>query len=199
MRRQSQFYQDKINLQETVFVSAIYDYDDHIASFNDGDLAFAVDDMIEVTDTTFDDDGGWWAGINLRTKSTGLFPSNYVAAVSQEQVNLFLNKLQDRRSFVYEEYTDTNTGRKSYRTRKSNYNDIPSFNPLLYDDQNQYIGGEQGQQQDGPRRPTAYDPNKGSNNEQGQQDGPRRPTAYNPNKGGSEPRRPTAFNPNKSS
>ena len=198
MRRQSQFYQDKINLEETVFVSAIYDYDDHIASFNDGDLAFAVDDMIEVTDTTFDDDGGWWAGINLRTKSTGLFPSNYVAAVSQEQVNLFLNKLQDRRSFVYEEYTDTNTGRKSYRTRKSNYNDIPSFNPLLYDDQNQYIGGEQGQQQDGPRRPTAYDPNKGSNNEQ-QQDGPRRPTAYNPNKGGSEPRRPTAYNPNKSS
>ena len=53
MRRQSHFFQEKINQKETVFVSAIYDYDDHIPSFNDGDLAFAVDDMIEVTDTTF--------------------------------------------------------------------------------------------------------------------------------------------------
>lgn len=53
MRRQSHFFQEKINQKETVFVSAIYDYDDHIPSFNEGDLAFAVDDMIEVTDTTF--------------------------------------------------------------------------------------------------------------------------------------------------
>ena len=113
MRRQSQFYQDQISKEITVFVSAIYDYDDHIPSFNDGDLAFAVDDMIEVTDTTFDEDGGWWAGINLRTKATGLFPSNYVAAVAQDKVDLFLNQIQSRRSFVYEETRDENTGRKS--------------------------------------------------------------------------------------
>ena len=80
-----------------------------------------------------DDNGGWWAGINLRTKDTGLFPSNYVTEVSHEQVDIFLNQLQNRRSFVYEEYMDPNTGRQSYHTRTSAYNDIPSVNPMVYD------------------------------------------------------------------
>jgi hypothetical protein len=154
MRRQSQFYQDQISKEITVFVSAIYDYDDHIPSFNDGDLPFAVDDMIEVTDTTFDEDGGWWAGINLRTKATGLFPSNYVTAVSQNKVDLFLNQIQSRRSFVYEETLDQKTGRKSFTTRMSTYNDLPADAGLMF---NPLQGGGNNA---GPRRPTAYNPNQ---------------------------------------
>ena len=80
-----------------------------------------------------DDTGGWWAGINLRTKDTGLFPSNYVTEVSQEQVDIFLNQFQNRRSFVFEEYADSNTDKKSYHIRISAYNDIPSVNPMVYD------------------------------------------------------------------
>ena len=53
MKRQSHFFQNKIDKKQTVFVSAIYDYDDHTPSFNYGDLALAAEDMIEVTDTTF--------------------------------------------------------------------------------------------------------------------------------------------------
>jgi hypothetical protein len=69
----------------------------------------------------------------LRTKDTGLFPSNYVTEVSQEQVDIFLNQFQNRRSFVFEEYADSNTDKKSYHIRISAYNDIPSVNPMVYD------------------------------------------------------------------
>ena len=88
-------------------------------------------------------------------------------------MDIFLNRMQSRRSFVYEEYTDASTGRKSFRTRKSMYDDISSINPM--------ISGPN----EGPRRPTAYDPNQPKMDA-----GPRRPTAYNADSAGAPPKPP---------
>ena len=83
-----------------------------IPSFNDGDLAFAVDDMIEVTDTTFDEDGG--GRDQFTYQSYWFISSNYVAAVAQDKVDLFLNQIQSRRSFVYEETRDKKYWKKKF-------------------------------------------------------------------------------------
>ena len=81
MRRNSDVYQRRIDDKEAgkaVYVVAVYDYGPKVETFcNDGtDLAMAIGDLVEVTDAKLAETGGWWAGINVRTKDTGIFPKS---------------------------------------------------------------------------------------------------------------------------
>ena len=90
MRKNSDVYQARIKDKESakpVYVVALYDYGPKVQTFcSDGtDLAMAIGDIVEVTDAKLSDTGGWWAGINVRTKDTGIFPTNYVGEATPSE------------------------------------------------------------------------------------------------------------------
>ena len=100
MRRNSDVYQRRIDDKEAgkaVYVVAVYDYGPKVETFcNDGtDLAMAIGDLVEVTDAKLAETGGWWAGINVRTKDTGIFPTNYVGEASPSEVQSFMANLHN--------------------------------------------------------------------------------------------------------
>ena len=100
MRKNSDVYQRRIDDKEAgkaVYVVAVYDYGPKVETFcNDGtDLAMAIGDLVEVTDAKLAETGGWWAGINVRTKDTGIFPTNYVGEASPSEVQSFMANLHN--------------------------------------------------------------------------------------------------------
>jgi len=61
-----------------VYAKALYDF----PGFEEGDLYFQEDDIIEVTDQ---EDAGWWTGVHQDTGAAGDFPFNYVEIISAEE------------------------------------------------------------------------------------------------------------------
>ena len=100
MRDLAALYQAKIDKKVPVFMSASYDYGPRVPSYNEGDLVLSIGDIVEVTDSKLDDSGGWWAGINMRTKDAGVFPANFVEEATPKDVQRFMASADGRTNML---------------------------------------------------------------------------------------------------